>query len=63
MMSLSTEDTDYTVNTTYLYEAWKLRFQRDEPSMAVEVCELYHKLSSGAQIGRPMGEHVQQCMT
>ena len=63
LLSLSAADTDYTADTTYLYEAWKLLLERHEPSRAVEVSELYQKLTFAAQNGRPMGEHVQQCMT
>ena len=36
---------------------------RHEPFRAAEVSELYQKLTSAAQNGRPMGEQVQQCMT
>ena len=63
LLSLSAADTDYTADTTYLYEAWNLLLDRHEPSRAVEVSEVYQKLTSAAQNGRPMGEHVQQCMT
>ena len=63
LLSLSAADTDYTADTTYLYGAWNLLLDRHEPSRAVEVSELYQKLTSAAQNGRPMGEHVQQCMT
>ena len=63
LLSLSAADTDHTADTTYLYEAWNLLLDRHEPSTAVEVSELYQKLTSAAQNGWPMGEHVQQCMT
>ena len=43
LLSLSAADTEYTANTTYLYEAWKLLLDRHEPSRAVEVSELYQK--------------------
>ena len=46
-----------------MYKAWTLLLNRHEPSSAVDVSELYQKLTSAAQNGRPMGEHVQQCMT
>ena len=58
LLSLSAADTDYTADTTYLYEAWNLLLDRHEPSRAVEVFKLYEKLTSAAQNGRPMGEHV-----
>ena len=61
--SLPAADTECTADTTYLCEAWNLLLDRHEPSWAVEVSELYQKLTSAAQNGRPMGEHVQQCMT
>ena len=60
---MSAADTDYTADTTYLYEAWNLLLDRHEPSRAVEVSELYQKLMSAAQKSRPMGDHVQQYMT
>ena len=60
LLSLSAADTYYTANTTYPYEAWNLLLDRHEPSRAVELSELYQKLTSAAQNGRPMGEHVQQ---
>ena len=63
LLSLSAADTDYTADTTYLYEAWKLLLDRHKPSGAVEVSELYKKLTSAAHNGRRLGEHVQQCMT
>ena len=63
LLSLSAADTDYTADTTYLYEAWNVLLDRHEPSRGVEVSELYQKLTSAAQNGRPVGEHVQQCMT
>ena len=63
LLSLSAADTDYTADTTYLYEAWNFLLDRHEPSRTVEVSELYQELTSAAQNGRPMGEHVQQCMT
>ena len=63
LLSLSVADTDYTADTTYLYEAWNLLLDRHEPSRAVEVSELYQKLTFVAQNGRPMGTHFQQCMT
>ena len=46
-----------------MYETWNLLLDRIEPARAVEVSELYQKLTSAAQNGRPMGEHVQRCMT
>ena len=63
LLSWSAEDTDYTADTTYLYAAWSLLLDHQEPSRSVEVSELYQKLTSAAKNGRPMGEHVHQCMT
>ena len=63
LLSLSAADTDYTADTTCLYEAWNLLIDRHEPSRAVEVSKWHQKLTSAAQNGRPMGEHVHQCMT
>ena len=63
VLSPSAADTDYTADTTYLYEAWNLLLDRHKPSRAVEVSELYQKLTSAAQNDRPMGKHVQHCMT
>ena len=62
LLFLSAADTDYTADTTYLYEAWILLLDRHEPPWAAEVSELYQKLTSAAQNGRPVGEYVQQCM-
>ena len=41
LLSLSAADTDYTADTTDLYEAWNLLLDRHEPSRAVEMSELY----------------------
>ena len=60
LLSLSAAHTD-TAYTTYLFEAWIFVLDRHEPSRAVEVSRLYHKLTSPAQNGRPMGEHVKHC--
>ena len=62
LLSLSAADTDYTADTAYLYEAWNLLVDRHEPSRAVAVSELCQKLTCATQNGRPMDEHVQQCM-
>ena len=63
LLSFSAADTDYTADTTYLYAAWNVLLDCHEHSRAVEVSELYQKLTSAAQNGRPMGENVQQWMT
>jgi len=63
LLALSSTDTDYTADTTYLCEAWQLLLQRHEPSRDIEVSDLYQKLSVATQRGRNMGDHVNECMT
>ena len=62
MLALSATDTDYTADTTYLCEAWRLLLERHEPSRDIEVSDLYQKLSVATQRGRNMGDHVNECM-
>ena len=63
LLALSTTDTDYTADTTYLCEAWQLLLERHEPSRDIEVSDLYQKPSVATQRGRNMGDHVNECMT
>ena len=63
LLALTATDTDYTADTTYLCEAWKLLLERHEPSRDIEVSDLYQKLSVATQRGRNMGDHVNECMT
>ena len=63
LLARSATDTDYTADTTYLYEAWQLMLERHETSRYIELSDLYQKLSVAAQRGRNMGGHVNKCMT
>ena len=63
LLALSATDTDYTSDTTYLFEAWQLLLERHEPSRDIEMSDLYQKLSVAKQRGRNMGDHVNEGMT
>ena len=63
LLALSSTDTDYTADTTYLREAWQLLLERHEPSRDIYVSDLYQNLSVATPRGRNMGDHVNEFMT